>query len=79
MNDVPGSPAWRLLSEGADLVDSGAATGEPTFPARAPKRRIDAVMVDPRCTIDAYQVYDHPRAVQASDHRPLVVDVTLPH
>jgi endonuclease/exonuclease/phosphatase family metal-dependent hydrolase len=76
MNDVAGSPAWRIVEDG--LIDSGAANGEPTFPARAPTRRIDAVFVDPGCTIDAYQVFDHPRAVRASDHRPLLVDVTLP-
>jgi endonuclease/exonuclease/phosphatase family metal-dependent hydrolase len=76
MNDVPGSPAWRTVGDG--LVDSGAASGAPTFPAAAPKRRIDAVLVDPRCTIDSYQVFEHPRAVRASDHCPLLVDVTLP-
>jgi len=75
LNDVPGSAAWRIVEDG--LVDSGAASGEPTFPARAPKRRIDAVMVDPRCEIDSYRVFDHPRAVEASDHRPLVVDVRV--
>jgi endonuclease/exonuclease/phosphatase family metal-dependent hydrolase len=81
LNDVPGSAAWRIVADG--LVDSGAARGEgavggePTFPARAPKRRIDAIMVDPRWVVDSFRVFDHPRAVQASDHRPLVVDVRV--
>lgn len=64
-NDLPGSRTWALLGEG--LVDVGA---EPTFPAWAPARRIDAVLVrglDAR--LEVVDVHG------ASDHRALVLDV----
>jgi endonuclease/exonuclease/phosphatase family metal-dependent hydrolase len=62
------------------LVDTAVATGNeaaPTFPSSAPRTRIDAVFVDPRFTVDEYQVIDTPQARTASDHLPVVVDVTL--
>jgi endonuclease/exonuclease/phosphatase family metal-dependent hydrolase len=34
--------------------------------------------VDPRCEVVDYRVFDPPEARRASDHFPLLVDVTLP-
>jgi endonuclease/exonuclease/phosphatase family metal-dependent hydrolase len=73
--DADGS-AWRTLTEGG-LVD-GDRTGAATFPAAGPCRRIDAVLVDPRCEIVDYRVLDSPEARRASDHLPVQVDVLLP-
>jgi TrkA domain protein len=44
VNDEPGSPAWDVLADG--LTDAGARLG-PTFSVASPRRRIDAVLVDP--------------------------------
>jgi endonuclease/exonuclease/phosphatase family metal-dependent hydrolase len=45
LNEPPGGPAWEVL--GAGLTDAAAVDGEPapTFTARRPVRRIDAVLV----------------------------------
>ncbi len=69
VNDVPGSPAWQVLSAG--LVDARAGLG-PTFPAARPDRCLDALIVDP-----ALEVVD--AAVGAtgrvSDHLPVRADL----
>lgn len=72
VNDEPGSPAWEALARG--LVDAAASCG-PTFPLREPRRRIDAVLVDPRLTVAAVQV---PRPGPVTDHLPVVVDLVWP-
>lgn len=69
VNEEADGPAWAALSEG--LVDVGAACG-PTFPARAPRRRIDGLFVDPRLTVLGVQ---RPDPGPVSDHLPLVVDL----
>ena len=65
VNEEPGGPAWRLLLDG--LVDLGTA---PTFPARAPQRRIDVLAAAPELSVALRVV---PTA--ASDHQLLVADV----
>lgn len=73
LNDEPGSATWSALVAG--LVDPG--DGSPTFPATGPRRRIDAVFVDPRVEVRGYQVVDTPAARRASDHLPVVADLRL--
>jgi len=46
----------------------------PTFPAARPTRRLDAVFVDPRWTVVAYEVIATESAVAASDHLPVLVE-----
>jgi endonuclease/exonuclease/phosphatase family metal-dependent hydrolase len=85
VNEEPDGRAWRALTAGR-LVDAGSAAGAATFPAAGaatfpaagPVRRIDAVLVDPRCEIVDYRVLDSPEARRASDHLPVLVEVTLP-
>jgi len=81
LNERPGGPAWRLLADGG-LVDAAAAPGGPapgaTFPAGAPDQRIDAILVDPRIAVTGCRVADSPAARRASDHLPVVADLTLP-
>lgn len=72
VNDEPGSPAWAALSRG--LVDAGAGCG-PTFPLREPRRRIDALLVDPRLSVLSVEV---PRPGPVTDHLPVVVDLVWP-
>jgi endonuclease/exonuclease/phosphatase family metal-dependent hydrolase len=72
LNEGPDGPAWRRLAEGR--TDVGAA---PTFPAYAPHRRIDAILVTPPLrprTTEVSVPRDHD-VVRASDHRPVVADL----
>jgi endonuclease/exonuclease/phosphatase family metal-dependent hydrolase len=78
LNENSGGAAWRTLADG--LVDAAVATGaevRPTFPAGAPRDRIDVVLVDPRWTVTGYELISTPDALAASDHLPLVVDLTF--
>jgi endonuclease/exonuclease/phosphatase family metal-dependent hydrolase len=56
--------AWSVAGEGDGL----------TFPASAPKARIDYVLVSPQLRVDAVRV----PALPGSDHLPLVADLALP-
>lgn len=67
LNDEPGSPTWATLSRG--LVDLGEG---PTFPQRAPRRRIDGLFADPELEVDRVQRLD-PGPV--TDHLALVADL----
>ena len=69
VNEEPGDPAWTALSAG--LVDAAADCG-PTFPARAPSRRIDGLFVDPALALLAVR---RPDPGPVSDHLPLVADL----
>ena len=72
VNEEPDGPAWAALSQG--LVDAAAGCG-PTFPLREPRRRIDALLVDPRLQVLAVEV---PRPGPVTDHLPLVADLAWP-
>jgi endonuclease/exonuclease/phosphatase family metal-dependent hydrolase len=74
LNDVPGSPSWDLVHRG--LTDAGADGGY-TFPAAAPNRRIDTIAVSSSVGVSAYRVEQGPLTLRASDHLPLVADLTL--
>ena len=82
VNETPAGESWRSLA--GHLADAALASGpesaEPasTFPATGPKRRIDALFVDPRCAVDAYGVVATPAARAGSDHLPVFVDVRVP-
>jgi len=72
VNEEPGGPAWAALSAG--LLDTAAACG-PTFPLRAPRRRIDVLLADPRLVVQAVDV---PRVGPVTDHLPIVLDLAWP-
>ena len=67
VNDEPGSPAWSVLADGLAAVGGG-----PTFPARAPRRRIDALLVDPALELTSYEVV---QTGAVSDHLAVCADV----
>lgn len=78
LNEQPGEPAWQRL--GADLLDAypRAPVGDGrTYPARAPRRRIDAIFVSESIRVRAVWVPDQPTVdlCGASDHRPVVADL----
>jgi endonuclease/exonuclease/phosphatase family metal-dependent hydrolase len=74
VNEPPGGGAWRTLADG--LVDAAGSDASPTFPATG--QRLDVILVDPRITVTGYRVVDSPAARRASDHLPVVADLTLP-
>ncbi|MFB9377705.1 endonuclease/exonuclease/phosphatase family protein [Kineococcus gynurae] len=78
LNEADG-PARRYLCE--RLSDAAEQVGStfPTFPARAPRRRIDAVLVDRRVTVERVWTPDvGADAVAATDHLVLVADLRVP-
>jgi endonuclease/exonuclease/phosphatase family metal-dependent hydrolase len=78
LNENSGGAAWRMLADG--LTDAAVAAGRAdtaTFPCADPRERIDAVFVDPRVTVVRYEVVDSAVARRASDHLPIMVDLTL--
>lgn len=79
VNDVPGSPAWTALAK--HRVDAFAAAGQGsplTAPVDQPRKTIDGIFVDPRITIRTARVLDGPEVDRASDHRPLLAELSLP-
>lgn len=73
LNEDPDGPTWRRLRLG--LRDLTASVG-PTFTARNPRRRIDAVLVTPGLRGSRAHVVRDDVTTAASDHLPVVVDVT---
>ena len=49
-----------------------------TYSCGAPRRRIDAVFVDPGIDVLDYDVVDTPETRRASDHFPVLVDLRPP-
>ncbi|RZS89534.1 endonuclease/exonuclease/phosphatase family metal-dependent hydrolase [Motilibacter rhizosphaerae] len=80
LNEPPGGPAWAAFAE-AGLRDA-CPEGGPTFPARRPARRIDAVLVSPglrvaRCIVP-HDVVDGADLPVATDHLPVLAELDLP-
>lgn len=84
VNEEPGGPSWTLLADRfQDAYATSPSGDELTFSSRNPNRRIDAVFTDPNITITACGVptsnesltADYPTA---TDHRPLLAELTLP-
>jgi endonuclease/exonuclease/phosphatase family metal-dependent hydrolase len=78
LNDVPGSVSWNLVHQ--ELVDVAERTGAGdvyTFPCRGADRRIDTIAVSEDVGVEAYHVETGDRTRAASDHFPLVAELTL--
>ncbi|MGH8970457.1 MAG: endonuclease/exonuclease/phosphatase family protein, partial [Actinomycetes bacterium] len=76
LNEAPGQRAWTALHDGG-LRDPDPASG-PTFPATAPRKRIDAVLVSDEVEVVDYRVVDEPGVARASDHRPVLAVLRVP-
>jgi endonuclease/exonuclease/phosphatase family metal-dependent hydrolase len=79
LNENSGGAAWRTVADG--LVDSAVVADladVPTYSCANPHDRIDALFVDPAIQVRRYEVVDTPETRRASDHFPLVTDLTLP-
>ncbi|WP_106398711.1 endonuclease/exonuclease/phosphatase family protein [Actinocorallia populi] len=81
VNETSGGSTWRLLAGGfQDAYAVAPEGGAPTFPARAPRRRIDAVFADRSlrvlgCGVPPDPAGDFP---QATDHCPVLARIVLP-
>lgn len=76
LNEQPGEPAAAWLAE--RMWDAFEAAGEPpddTYPADAPRARIDYLFVTEGVSVTAVRVAGE--AGDASDHLPLVADLEL--
>jgi endonuclease/exonuclease/phosphatase family metal-dependent hydrolase len=84
LNATPRAGSINALIDGGllDAWPAGAPAGEPgfTYPANAPRRRIDYVMVSRGVAIAEVSVPDDLGAAMSglSDHRPLLVRLELP-
>jgi endonuclease/exonuclease/phosphatase family metal-dependent hydrolase len=79
VNENAGGAAWRTLAEGlVDAAENAGAGERFTFSCANPYDRIDALLVDPRIEVRDYRVVDTPPAHRASDHFPIVAELTLP-
>lgn len=79
VNENAAGTAWQALAAGlVDTAEHGGGGGTNTFSVRNPYDRIDALLVDPRIEVRGYRVVDTPAARRASDHFPVVADLTLP-
>ena len=79
LNEPPDGPAQRFLR--ARLADPlGAGPHPPTFPARRPRRRIDAVLVGPGLRVVDAGAVEAPEEdlAAATDHRPVRADLLVP-
>lgn len=76
LNERPGGAAW---SAWGDARDPAPAAG-PTFPAAAPRSRIDAVLAGPGVEVLSYDDggADPGDVGAASDHVPVVAVLGLP-
>jgi len=89
LNEVPGGPGWRRISE-LGLTDAATAAAgadaEPTFPARHSDRRLDAIWTSGSVEVLAVGVPGRSLRVPdvhaddlvvATDHLPVVADLRL--
>lgn len=82
LNEAPGGPAWRALADGGlrDAWECGSRGGGPTFSARRPRSRIDAVFlgdgVDVCWAGVPEDLLDPHLLASASDHRPVLAVVS---
>jgi endonuclease/exonuclease/phosphatase family metal-dependent hydrolase len=79
VNDVPGSPSWRILTEHwRDAYATAPVGPAPTFPARGPNRRLDAIFVSRDGVVTGAGVpSDLVDPAAATDHLPVVADLEL--
>jgi endonuclease/exonuclease/phosphatase family metal-dependent hydrolase len=74
-NALPGSESLRILEEAGwiDVAGTGAATAAPTYPSRAPDRRIDTIFVRGGIETTGADVLES----MGSDHRPVRATASL--
>lgn len=77
-NIRPGARNYRLLTETLrDAQAEGPRRGRPTFPSRFPTVRLDYAFVNDGITVEHAETVRTPLARLASDHLPVVFDLSL--
>jgi endonuclease/exonuclease/phosphatase family metal-dependent hydrolase len=74
LNERPGGHAWTRLGH---VLTDVAEGGDPTFPADQPRQRIDGVLVTGGLEVIGVHVPDGDAVRRGSDHRPVVVDLSV--
>lgn len=77
LNASPWSGVYRKLSRHLRDVQCGRARRRRTWPSRLPLLRIDHIFVSEHLSVQACSVLDHELARRASDHLPLLADLSL--
>ena len=76
LNEGPGGSAWDTVAAG--LTDAAGGAGTPTYPARSPRTRLDAIFVGPGVEVRSLTVVDTEETRRASDHLPVLAELTIP-
>ena len=76
LNEGPGGESWAIVA--ANRADTAGERHTPTFPARSPRTRLDAIFVSPAVTVRGLTVVDSELTRRASDHLPVLAELTLP-
>ena len=79
-NALPSSPLYRLLSQTLNDAQSELQHHRPqaAFPGRFPTGRIDHVFISPGLEVSNIEIPRSELALVASDHLPLVVELSIP-
>lgn len=81
-NAQPGDPEldplWGTVADGWTAARRTSG-GPMTYPAPEPVKRIDVISVTPGIRVRHASVPSDAAAAQASDHRPVVMELRLPH
>jgi endonuclease/exonuclease/phosphatase family metal-dependent hydrolase len=79
LNELPTGPCWQALGQ-AGFTDPAEDGGEFTFPATAPRVRIDAILTGQGVTVKEYGVPHHDRRdlQAATDHLPVLAVLDIP-
>jgi endonuclease/exonuclease/phosphatase family metal-dependent hydrolase len=80
LNEPPDGPAWKQF-HAAGLRDAAAegvaaGTAAPTFSVASPRHRLDALLVGDGWQVTGHRVVDTPDARLASDHFPVLAELT---
>lgn len=78
-NEPPSGDCWRTFAE-AGYQDHGRETGENTFPAKAPRKRIDGILTTSGIEVKEYGVPQHDAQdlQTATDHLPVIAVLDVP-
>lgn len=75
LNEAPDGPVWKQF-ESAGLRDIAPDGAPATFSVASPRHRLDALLAGDGWTVGSYRVVDTPDARLASDHFPVLAEVT---
>lgn len=79
LNENSAGAAWHTVADGlTDAAVAADCADRSTYSCTSPRNRIDAIFVDPRVRVLAYEVVDSPLSRGASDHFPVLTDLLLP-